>query len=313
MATAPAETHTMCGLQQTDRADEVIAAFADAQHGVVSRTQLRAAGVTERQIDWRLRRKRLRRLHYGVYAVGHRELTPEGIWMAAVLAGGDRAVLSHWSAASLGRLRPGRGPRAHVTSPRARRSRPSITFHDAYLPADELTTEQGIPVTTPARTILDLAHPLPSPTLARMIEAAGAREGTPLVELLSRYPSRPGAPKLRALIGTPQPMTRSDLEAAFLERFEAAGLPRPDVNSVVEGFEVDFAWPEHGVIAELDTYATHGSRLAFEHDRFRDRKLAAADWRVVRLTERAPGEALEDLSRLLAASAARSPSRRAAV
>jgi hypothetical protein len=302
----------MCGSGRTGGPDEVIAALADTQHGVVSRTQLIAVGVTERQIDYRLRRKRLRKIHLGVYAVGHRALRPEGVWMAAVLAAGEGGVLSHWSAASLWRLRPGRGPRAHVTSPRRRRNHATITFHFARLPPDEVTEEHGIPATTPARTQLDLAPLLPSPTLARVIDAAGTHRGTPLADLLDRYPHRAGVPKLRRILATPRPMTRSDLEAEILDAMDRAGLPRPDVNQVIEGHEVDFAWPEHRVIAELDTYVTHGSPLAFERDRARDRKLTAAGWRVVRLTDRGSAEGIDDLSRLLGASAARSPSRRAA-
>ena len=98
-------------------------------------------------------------------------------------------------------------------------------------------------------------------------------------------------------------MTRSDFEALVLERIDRAGLPKPHVNTVVEGCEVDMCWPDRRVIAELDTYVTHGSRLAFERDRERDRKLAIAGWTVIRLTEKS---GVEDLSRLLGASAARS-------
>ncbi len=231
--------------------------------------------------------------------------------MAAVLAAGEGAALSYWSAATLCGMRQGVGPRSHVTSPRERRNSGGITFHCAHLADDEVTVEQGIPVTTPARTLLDLAPLLPSPTLARMIEAAPWSRGAPLAELLDRYPRRAGGEKLRVALAKPMPMTRSDFEAHVLDAIERAGLPRPQVNAVIEGYEVDFVWPEHGVIAELDTYATHGSRAAFQRDRQRDRRLAP-DWRVVRLTDQDTEAGIEDLSRLLAASAARSPRRRAA-
>lgn len=145
-----------------------------------------------------------------------------------------------------------------------------------------------------------------------MIDAAGAREGTSLADLVERYPHRAGVPKLSGLLANPRPMTRSDLEAKLFDAMACAGLPPPQVNAAIEGYEVDFAWQEHGVIAELDTYVTHGSPLAFELDRARDRRLTAAGWRVVRLTDWEIETALEDLSRLLAASAASSPSRRAA-
>lgn len=296
----------MGGSQQDDRADAVIAALAASQHGVVSRSQLLSAGITRRQIERRLEAKRLHIVHRCVYAVGHESLPQEAIWMAAALAGGSRASLSHWSAAVLLRLREGGGPRTHVTSPRARRNTETIVFHEATLPDDEVTTVHGIPTTTRARAALDLAPLLPSPSLARMIAAIGAQPGPSLADLLERYPRKPGVPKLRGLLTRPIPMTRSDLEAKWLARIEAAGLPRPRVNSVVEGYEVDLAWPERRVIAEVDSYVTHGSALAFEVDRTRDRRLAAAGWHVVRLTDRAGDDALDDLSRLLAASAARS-------
>ena len=293
----------------------MIARLAGAQHGVVSRTQLLSAGVSRRQVERRLEDGRLHLLRRGVYAVGHNALGQNGIWMAATLAGGPGAVLSHWSAASLWRMRSGRGPRSHVTAPRRRRIYGDITFHHAHLPADEVTVEEGIPVTTAARTQLDLAASLPSPALARTIaaaEAARMNSGACLADLVERYPRRPGTPKLRAVLAQPIATTRSDLEADFLERIARAGLPHPRVNHVVEGYEVDFAWPEQGVVAGLDTYVTHGSPYAFELDRRRDRKLTAAGWRVVRVTEGQRDDALADLRRLLGASAARSPSRRAA-
>ena len=306
MPDAPAPDHTMCGLERSGRVDEVIAALAEAQHGVVSRTQLLAAGITERQIDWRLRVGRLHRVFRGVYAVGHRALSGEGTWMAAVLAAGKDGVLSHWSSATLWRMRSGRGPRSHVTSPRKRRNSRAITFHHAHLLEDEVTEEQGIPVTTPARTLLDLAPLLPSPVLARMVESAPGR-GASVAQLLDRYPRKAGVPKLRTIVATPRPMTRSDLEATVFEAIANADLPGPAVNANVEGYEVDFLWREHGVIAELDSYVTHGSRAAFERDRQRDRKLAVAGWRVVRITDEG---GVEDLRRLLASTEARSPRRR---
>lgn len=215
----------MCALASEDGADSAIAALAGKQHGVVSRTQLLAAGITRRQIQWRLKRGRLHRVHRGVYSVGHAVLSQQAIWMAAVLAGGDRAALSHWSARSLLRIRRGGGPRAHVSCPRRRRNTETITFHYAQLPDDEVTIDNGIPTTTPARTLLDLAPLLPSHSLARMVAAVGPQPGTSLTELLDRYPRRPGTAKLRAIIAEPTPVTRSDFEAEWLERIDRAGLP----------------------------------------------------------------------------------------
>ena len=287
--------------------DVVIAELAARQHGVVARWQLAALGIGRGAIDARIMRKRLHPVHRGVYALTPAPLERLGRWMAAVLAAGEGSVLSHWSAATLWRMRPGTGPRSHVTLPRDRLNSEAITFHQTQLPDDEVTTEQGIPVTTPARTLLDLAPLLPSPVLARMIDATPNR-GADVMALLSRYPRRAGAPKLRALAARVQPMTRSDLEAKVLDAIGRAGLPQPQVNVVINGYEVDFVWREHGVIAELDTYMTHGSRTAFERDRERDRKLAIAGWTVVRITDES---GIDDLRRLLDASAARSPRRRA--
>jgi hypothetical protein len=211
MADARAVEHQIGGPEHDHRADAVIAAVAARQHGVVSRTQLLAAGVTRRQIERRVERKVLRPVYRGVYAAGHGVLSLEGVWTAAVLAAGEDAALSHWSAASLLRLRSGRGPRTHVTCRRARRSNPSITFHRGALPPDEITKENGIPTTTPARTLLDLAALVPTPSLIRMVAAAGPSEEAPVSELLDRYPRKPGAAKLRAIIAKPIAFTRSDL------------------------------------------------------------------------------------------------------
>jgi hypothetical protein len=304
MRDAPAPDHQIGGLARHGRADAVIAAIAGGQHGVVSRAQLLAAGVSRRQIERRIEAKRLHVVHRAVYAAGHAALSQEGRWMAAVLAAGSGAALSHWSAAALLRLRGGgRGPRSHVTSPRNRRGTRALAFHHAHLRDDERTVEDGIPVTTPARTLVDLAPALPAASLARMLDAAEQR-GAPLAALIARYPRRAGAAKLRAAAGQPVAWTRSDLEGWFLEELDRAGLPRPQVNALVGGYEVDFVWREYGVVAELDTYMTHGSRLAFERDRERDRRLTAAGWRVVRVTERQRAEAVADLRRLLAATAA---------
>lgn len=299
MPSPVAETHGSDGFWQPDA---LIAWLAELQHGVVSVYQLRLFGLSRGEIEHRVRRKRLHRVHHGVYAVGHSVLTARGIWMAAVLAGGDYAVLSHYSAASLWLLRRGAGPRTHITVPQKRRSRQTITVHFGELAPDEITYEDDIPVTTPGRTLIDLAPLLPSPSLARAVEAAeGMRwTGPSLSELIDRYPGRAGTPKLQRILARPGRRTRSDLEAAFLDFAEAASLPRPEANQVVEGHEVDAAWHGPKVIVEVDTYATHGSDQAFERDRARDRALQAAGWTVVRVTDRQMNQrTAEELRRLL--------------
>src|SRR5688500_6691033 len=136
----------MRGKARTD-VDEAIAELAERQHGKVSRKQLLTLGLGERAIEYRLAKGLLRPDHRGVYALGHRPQSRESRWTAAVLYGGEGALLSHWSAASHWRLRPGTGPRSHVTCPRRRRNLPTITFHYARVPEDEATVERGIPVT----------------------------------------------------------------------------------------------------------------------------------------------------------------------
>jgi len=288
------------------RLEAAIAELAERQYGKVTRAQLLALGLGVKAIEYRVANGWLRPDYPAVYSLGHRPRSREATWMAAVLYGGGRAVLSHWSAATLWRMRNGTGPRTHVTTPSKRRSRRTVTFHCAPLADDEVTMENNIPVTTPARTLLDLAPSLPSPVLARMVAAAPTR-GAHLAALLERYPHRRGAAKLAAALG-PMPFTRSDLEATVLDAIRRTRPPRPQVNVVIEGYEVDFVWPGHRVIAELDTYVTHGSRSAFERDRERDRKLAIAGWQVIRITDES---GIEDLRRLLDATAARAPLRRA--
>src|SRR3954469_24186100 len=150
------------GERRTRPADALIAALADRQHGVVARRQLVALGLSARAIEHRLERGRLHLLHRGVYAVGHRVLSQRGWWMAAVLAAGPGAVLSHRSAAALWGIRPTARARIEVTTPKRLHSRPGLHAHCAVLPPDEMTTYQGIPVTTAPRTLLDLAAVIPS-------------------------------------------------------------------------------------------------------------------------------------------------------
>lgn len=217
--------------------------------------------------------------------------------MAAVLAAGPGSVVSHRSAAALWGLRPTAQPRLDVTAPRKLQSRAGLRLHHAVLPADETTVHHGIPVTTAARTLLDLAAVVEPHALERALERAQAlrlADSVALPDLLARYPGRRGTVAVRAILdqgrlGTA--VTRSELEDAFLAFLDRFGLPRPAVNVVLQlrggSVEADCVWREQGVVVELDGYATHGTRSAFERDRARDRRLQAAGWRVVRVTWRA--------------------------
>src|SRR3954453_8761505 len=271
--------------------DAVIASIATDQHGVVGRAQLAAIGLSLDAIDHRVKRGRLQPLHRGVYAVGLRSLTRYGRWMAAVLAVGGGAMLSHRSAAALWGIRESSSSRIDITAPSERR-RPGVTAHRAKLPADERDEHHGIPVTTPPRTLLDLAAILNEHQLARACERAEAlRLGSPtsLAELVERYPRRPGTPNLKRLIeeGRIVPTTtRSDLERRFLTFLDANELPRPLVNESVDPYTPDFRWTDHRLIVELDGFETHGTREAFERDRARDPALTAQGSRVARITKR---------------------------
>ncbi len=285
-----------------------MAELAGRQHGVVSRAQLQRLGLERRAVGHRLERGRLHPLHRGVYAVGHRVVSQRGRWMAATLASGEGAALSHRSAGALwGILRSSGTP--EVTLPVERRSRAGLRVHASVLAPDERTTLDGIPVTTPPRTLLDLAAVLPPDRLERAVHQAEVlRLADPLSlpALLERHPGRRGTAAFRAILDgldTGPRVTRSELEDRFLLLAAAAGLPVPATNVLVEGFEVDCLWREHRLVAELDGRAAHATLAAFERDRARDRTLQAAGWRVVRTTWRQlreePTAVAEDLRRLL--------------
>jgi hypothetical protein len=276
------------GQSRTRGIDAAIAALAERQHGVVARRQLDALGVGRGAIDRRLHRGRLCAIHRGVYGVGHRALSTQGRWMAAVLAAGPGAVLSHQSAAALWGLRPTARNRIDVTTSRKLSTRPGIHPHCAVLQPDEITTQNGIPTTTPARTLLDLAAVLPKQAVQRAVNEAEVlrlADATAVHDLKARHPRHRGISKLHADHHIPA-LTRSELEARFITFLDVAVLPRPTVNTLIEDMEVDFAWPEHRLIAELDGFEFHATRRAFERDRARDRRLQAHRWRVIRITWR---------------------------
>lgn len=293
--------------------DQLIASLAMRQHGVVSRRQLLAGGIGRRAIEHRLARQRLHGVHYGVYAVGHRLLTTEGQWMAAVLAAGPGAVLSHRSAAALWRMVRWSGGPVEVTVGRAVRSRSGLRVRRGRLSADEATEVEGIPTTTVPRTLLDLASVVDRHRLERAINEAEVLRlagALSLAALLERHPRRHGTRALREVLAAGRlglDVTRSELEDRFLRFLAEAGLPRPQTNAPLaagqEVFEVDCLWRRSRVVVELDGRAVHATARAFERDRARDRALNAAGWRVVRVTWRQlssePAALAADLRRLL--------------
>jgi very-short-patch-repair endonuclease len=266
-----------------------LAGLAEKQHGVVAREQLRALGLGEHAIVRRVKQGRLQRLHRGVYAVGHRALRPEGRMLAAVLACGPGAVLSHRSAAALWGLRYNDRARVDVTTTEKRGvGDPAIDLHRARtLDPTDITEHRGIPITTVARTFVDLAGVVDKPALDRALNQAeilGLYDHAALTEILDRSNGRRGAQALRTALAQPPALTRSELEAQFLTLCADRGLPQPSLNAAVCGYEVDFLWRQANLIVETDGYAYHRTRQAFERDRRRDGELKRAGYEVLRVT-----------------------------
>ena len=199
--------------------------------------------------------------------------------MAATLATGG--VLSHRSAAALWGMRPFDG-RIEITTRAARRPRQGLLLHRAVLPPDETTTHHGIPVTTPARTQLDLAGVLQKHQLRQVMNEAERLRLPGAHELANRHPTTKG----RARLTAPVAHTRRDLEARFHTFLDDRRFPRPQTNVLIEGKEVDVVWPDRRLIVELDSWEYHRTRANFEDDRRRDRRLAAQGWTVLRVTWR---------------------------
>jgi hypothetical protein len=216
----------------------VVGRIAGGQHGVVGRWQLLEMGLTRDAIDGRVKSGRLHPFHHGVYAVGHTSLTTESRWMAAVLAHGSDAVLSHRSAGQLWRIVPRGGKAPEVTRPGFSRQRPGIVCHRASITGDERGIVDGIPVTSVFRTIFDLAGVLTRRELERAFHEAEVRElrdRLSLWGLLERHPGRRGAAALRAVLEARAPVgiTRNDLEERFVVLLDAYGLPRPRLNATL--------------------------------------------------------------------------------
>lgn len=271
---------------------EQVAATAEKQHGVVAYRQLIALGFSPQWIQRQLAAARLHRVHQGVYAVGHRRLTVRGRWMAAVLALGEGAVLSHLSAAALWGILaiPGGAIEVLVETCGARR-RKGIKVHETlHLPSRDRTIRDAIPVTSLARTLLDLAEVAPS-RLRRAVDEADRQQlldVRAVRELCDRSHGRRGLKPLLALLdqASDTPHTRRQLEALFFDFCRTQGLPLPACNVLVEGYEVDAFWPAFRLIVELDSWEFHRGRRAFERDRERDAVLQAAGYRVIRVTWR---------------------------
>jgi very-short-patch-repair endonuclease len=294
--------------------DWMIGTLASRQYGVVSTRQLLAAGIGSGAIASRVRRSRLHRLHRGVYAVGHTALVPLAREMAAVLAcGGAGAAISHRSAAVLWGLVPRDDGPVDVTVARSRGRRPGLRIHRSRtLQADDVLWLQGIPTTSPERTLLDFAETAQDRELERALDEAIVQKLTThaaLVAAVRDALGRRAAPRLRALLAHSDPpaLTRSEAEERLLALVRAARLEAPEVNVRVCGHLVDCLWRRRRLIVEIDGYRFHSSRSAFERDRRRDAELAAAGYQVIRMTWRRiteePYSVVALLSQALAAAA----------
>jgi very-short-patch-repair endonuclease len=273
--------------------DRVIAQLASERHGVVSRRMLVAHGIAAETIDLRVRQRRLVLLHRGVYALGHAELRREGRWLAAVEAYGADAALSRGTAATHWGLQDGAVLPAHVAVGRRGGivQRRGTRIHRVDLSADEVVVREGIPTTTVARTLLDLAAEVRGRRLEQVVRRATRLRRFDLTAqqaMLARHPRAPGAAELGGLLarlaGRGTDDLRSRLEEAFAQLCDDHGLPRPRINAIILGERVDFSWPASSLVVETDGFEFHSMPTTFAADRARDQKLTLAGYTVVRLT-----------------------------
>lgn len=289
-----------------------LADLAARQHGVVSIRQLVGPlGYSRSAVARAVRSGRLHRLYRAVFAVGHTNLSWQGRCLAAVLACGPNAVLSHHSAAWLWGISTRRAPAPFaVTVPTPRSPRPPIELHRARnLAVEDRRLCEGIPVTAVPRALLDLAAGDPDDRLQRYLERAEELrlfDLAPVESVLARNAGHPGAHRLRKALAVYQepPFTRSGLERRFFELVVAAGLPRPSTGFVEAGYELDVYWPDERFAVELDVFETHGGRAAFERDRIRQEDLKLSGVEMTRITghrlAREPGKAIDRVAELLA-------------
>jgi uncharacterized protein DUF559/putative AbiEi antitoxin of type IV toxin-antitoxin system/transcriptional regulator with AbiEi antitoxin domain of type IV toxin-antitoxin system len=272
-----------------------IGALLRRQHGVVSRAQLLALGFSVEAIKTWIRNGVLVRVERAVYALGHEKLTDEGRWMAALLARGPEAVLSHRTAGMHWGIWRRGSPLIELSVPRrnAPKSRGRVTVHRcAALTGQDTTRKGNIPITRPARTALDIAETATTRETERTvdeIERLRLCSVNQLRDVIERSPGRIGAANLAAVLDDHEAGTTAsanDFEELFLALCREYGSPQPEVNVWLGPYKVDFIWREARVIVETDGRETHLTRKAFEADRARDADLTTAGWRVLRFTWR---------------------------
>lgn len=294
--------------------DAEIVAIANRQHGIVTHRQLCRLGLTRSAIEHRRSGGRLRKLHRGVYALGHDQLRSDGVWLAGVLAYGDDARLGAATGLMAWGLRDTLSVRVDVIVPTdagISERRGTRLFRRPDLRSDECTWHHQIPITNVPRTLLDAAMVIEGYALRRATEQAFRRHGLTVAGLrrvLDAHPGRTGASALRALADDFEAFgvtfTRSDLEAIALELFLRAGVPRPHINRYHGGREIDCRWPGHDLVVEIDGWETHQGRAKFVADRARARRhvlrgerfLAYTHYDLIRRPEVVAGEIAQILA-----------------
>ncbi|MFL5860866.1 MAG: type IV toxin-antitoxin system AbiEi family antitoxin domain-containing protein [Solirubrobacteraceae bacterium] len=262
---------------------------ARQQHGHVTRTQLLEIGLGSGAIGARVKSGALVRRYPGVYAIPPARDDPPALAAAAVLACGPHAVLSHASAAYLWGFLPRWEPPPEVTLTQGdRRPRGIVTHRCQSFKRRDVRRQLGVLVTSPARTVLDIAPRLTTRQLTRMVNDArrsGHLHLATLTDLLARNPLHPGTKLLRPFAEHPTNPTRSGFEDDFLVFVARYGLPVPQINVKLNGREVDVLFPDHKLIVELDGWGYHKDRHAFESDRERDAENLRLGHRTIRITE----------------------------
>jgi very-short-patch-repair endonuclease len=290
----------------------VVQALAGRQHGIVKRKQVREAGLSRQGIRRRVEAGWLVPQYHGVYAVGHTALTSKSHLIAAVYAGGEEALASYRAGGKLWGVLRGSQP-IEVTGPRSREVANGFILHRSRcIHEEDRALIDNIPVTSLARTLVDLADVLPEEQLANAVHEAEVKrlfDLTQVQRVLDRLPGRQGRHKLQRVLSAyrdVQPFTRSRGERLVLRMCEDHGLPNPRTNTWVHSQEVDFFWPEANLVLEFDGGAVHRTTRAFHEDRKRDRALATKGIHVVRATDRDEPSALAaELMAILAVRRAR--------
>jgi len=289
-----------------------VAAIAERQHGLIAHRQLLRLGFTRDAIFRLVQAGRLHVIHRGVYAVGHRALPPRGWTMAAALAGGSEALVCCRSAAALRGFLDDARSVVDILVATKRRNRPGIVFHESrQINPDDRAVVDGIPVTSVARTLLDIAEVVPRRKLVYAMEKAEKARAFDLTELralMARNHGRRGLKALTAALTEIEPeaqYTHEGMERLFIAFCRRYDIEIPAMNVVVEGYTVDAFWAAAGLIVELDSWEHHRTPRAFEEDRRRDATLTAP---VIRVTHRWLTKEPDDLARTLKRKLSASPS-----